>query len=377
MREKGIALNACLPYVHELNGTAERYNRSIMDISHCLLAEAKVDTKFWPEVVCAAAYLKNRTLANTIEKKTPYEILFGEKPNVKHLRLYGSQVFVRVPEQLRRSKWDRKADLGILLGYTEVGYRVLINSKIIVARHVDIVEENTKCIGLIDDSESEYSSKSGDEIITNELDLRVKQITEKNEIESLNTQKPIQTTELRKSNRERKPPVRYDDSYIYNNIVYVTFCSTDSPDTFEEAINSNESEYWIEAMNKEIECLNKNKTWELVNKPENKIVIDVKWVYTRKSENRYKARLVVRSFQQKEIVDDIYSPVAKMQTLKILLYYCQEGLIVEQMDVETAFLNGLVLSEIYIRQPLGYEDGTDRVCKLLKALYGLRESPRA
>lgn len=67
-----------------------------------------------------------------------------------------------------------------------------------------------------------------------------------------------------------------------------------------------------------------------------------------------------------------------MQTLKILLSYCcQNSLIIEQMDVETAFLNGKVNSEIYVKQPRGYEDGTARVCKLYKVLYGLRESPRA
>lgn len=55
-RSKGIQINPCPPYVHQLNGTAERCNRSIMDISRCLLAEAKVELKFWPEIVCTAAY---------------------------------------------------------------------------------------------------------------------------------------------------------------------------------------------------------------------------------------------------------------------------------------------------------------------------------
>lgn len=97
VREKGISIDACPPYVHELNDTAERYNRSIMDVSRCLLAEAKVHNKFWPEVVCAAAYLKNRTIANTIERnKTPYEIFFNQKPSTKYLKMYGSRVFVRV-----------------------------------------------------------------------------------------------------------------------------------------------------------------------------------------------------------------------------------------------------------------------------------------
>ena len=375
IREKGIVLNTCPPYVHELNGTAERYNRSIMDMSRCLLAEARVDQKFWPEVVCTVAYLKNRTLANTIENKTPYEILFGKRPNVKHLKLYGSRVFVRVPEQLRKSKWDRKADLGILLGYTEVGYRVLINNKIIVARHVDVVENDVNCIGLKDsDSESDYLSDS--EYDRNEIESR-----QKREVESPEKNKIIhainKTPEVRRSSRVPKAPNRYGD-YVNSNFIYVNFCDANIPENFEEAIQSNDSNQWIKAMDTEIDCLIKNKTWEIVSKPEGKVALDVKWVYTKKSVDKYKARLVVRGFQQREILDDIYSPVAKMQTLKLLLSYCsQKSLIVEQMDVETAFLNGEVSSEVYVKQPEGYGDNTDRVYKLYKALYGLRESPRA
>lgn len=67
-----------------------------------------------------------------------------------------------------------------------------------------------------------------------------------------------------------------------------------------------------------------------------------------------------------------------MKTLKILLSHCcKMGLLIEQMDIETAFLNGKIISEIYVNQPKRYENGTNGVCKLKKALYGLRESPRA
>jgi len=100
-REKGIVIDPCPPYVHQLNGTAERYNRSIMDTARCLLSEARVNRRFWPEIIKTAAYLKNRTLANTIEKKTLYEILTGRKLNISNLRIYGSRVFVRVSEEKR------------------------------------------------------------------------------------------------------------------------------------------------------------------------------------------------------------------------------------------------------------------------------------
>ena len=75
-----------------------------MDMSRCLLDETKVHKYYWPKIVCAAAYFKNRTFANTIEKKTPYEIFFKKKPNVENLCLYGSKVFLKIPEQKRLSK---------------------------------------------------------------------------------------------------------------------------------------------------------------------------------------------------------------------------------------------------------------------------------
>ena len=126
-----------------------------MDSARCLLAKAKLDKRYWPEVVKAAAYLKNRIIANTLErKKSPYKIFFYEKPDTKYLKLYGSKVFVRVPEQKRHSKWDRKADLRILVGYDVTGYRVLIGNRVIIARHVDIIGKDVKCIS-IDDSDSE------------------------------------------------------------------------------------------------------------------------------------------------------------------------------------------------------------------------------
>ncbi|CAK1602879.1 unnamed protein product [Parnassius mnemosyne] len=90
-----------------------------MDMGRCFLSEAKVERKYWAEVIKTAAYLKNRTLTNTIERKTPYEIFFKRKPSVQNLKLYGSRVFVRILEEQRRSKWDKKAEVGILLGYTD------------------------------------------------------------------------------------------------------------------------------------------------------------------------------------------------------------------------------------------------------------------
>lgn len=86
-REKGIIMDPCPPYVHQLNGTVEHCNRSIMDTARCLLSEAKVDRRFWPEIIKMAAYLKNRMLAKRMEKKIPYKILTGQKHIISNLHI--------------------------------------------------------------------------------------------------------------------------------------------------------------------------------------------------------------------------------------------------------------------------------------------------
>ncbi|CAD7087791.1 unnamed protein product [Hermetia illucens] len=364
-REKGIIIKPCRPYVHQLNGVAESFNRRIMNLARYLLQEAQIHKKYWPETVSAATYLKNRTLTNTVEKKTPYEIFFGRKSDFSNLKLYGSKAFLRIPEQKGKSKWDKNAEMGVLVGYSENGYRILINGSITVARNIEIVEQGEKCIDLnfneSDDENFEIDKNSENE----SLDETFESIGENSEIHDNENKLKIP----RRSERIKSCLERFDEYKMYakSSSIFANCCRVDIPYTFEEAINSEESK-----------SLKSNNTWELIENTENKKVIDVKWVYNKKSDNIYKARLVVRGFQQKEGIDDIYAPVAKMQTLKILLSYCcRMDLMIEQMDVETAFLNCKVTSEVYVRQPKSYEDGTNRVCKLIKALYRLKESPRA
>ena len=92
----------------------------------------------------------------------------------------------------------------------------------------------------------------------------------------------------------------------------------------------------------------KNKTCIVVDKPEDKQIINTKWVFKKKSVNTYKARLVARGFQQKESIENVYSPVGKLQTLKILLCYCcVNNMEIEQMDFDSAYLNGWLKSEEY------------------------------
>lgn len=137
-------------------------------------------------------------------------------------------------------------------------------------------------------------------------------------------------------------------------------------------------------MKDEFDSLVKNRTWKLVDLPPGKKVIDNRWVFkvkldTNGSIDRFKARLVVRGFTQEYGVDygETFSPVVKFTSIRtILAIAAQEKLKLRQFDVKTAFLYGDLNEDVYMTQPIGYDDGSGKVCKLQKSLYGLKQASR-
>jgi hypothetical protein len=167
-----------------------------------------------------------------------------------------------------------------------------------------------------------------------------------------------------------------------NPIALIT--SLDIPKTYEDAMKSSDALLWKTAMDEEINSLMKNNTWILTDLPKGKKLVGSRWVYTYKYNengtiNKYKARLVAQGFSQKYGIDynETYAPVSKLTTIRtILAIAASEDLELWQYDVKTAFLNGSLEEDIYLQQPKGYEDGTSKVCKLKKGIYGLKQSPR-
>jgi hypothetical protein len=140
-------------------------------------------------------------------------------------------------------------------------------------------------------------------------------------------------------------------------------------------------------MEHEYQALLKNDTWTLVPPKPGVNIIDCKWVFKVKkhadgSIERYKARLVAKGFKQRYGLDyeDTFSPVVKPTTIRVLLSLAvTRGWSLRQLDVQNAFLHGVLDEEVYMRQPPGFAD-PDRpahLCRLVKALYGLKQAPRA
>jgi hypothetical protein len=144
---------------------------------------------------------------------------------------------------------------------------------------------------------------------------------------------------------------------------------------------------WVVAMQEELNNFTRNEVCHLVPHP-NQNVVGTKWVFRNKQDElgvvtRNKAWLVAKGYSQVEGLDfdETYAPVAsRLESIRILLAYATyHGFKLYQMDVKSAFINGPIKEEVYVEQPLGFEDSEypNHVYKLSKALYGLKQAPRA
>jgi hypothetical protein len=165
---------------------------------------------------------------------------------------------------------------------------------------------------------------------------------------------------------------------------YAAVVSGNEPQTYKQAMKSNESKLWLAAMQEELAALAKQKTWDLVKCPLGTRPIKGRWVFKVKLDSnnqpiRYKARVVAKGFQQVYGIDynETFAPVAKLKSIKLVLaLVAQFNLEFKQLDFDTAFLNASLTENVYMEQPSGFHQGPpDLVCKLNKALYGLKQAP--
>ncbi|KAJ9553055.1 LOW QUALITY PROTEIN: hypothetical protein OSB04_017100 [Centaurea solstitialis] len=163
-----------------------------------------------------------------------------------------------------------------------------------------------------------------------------------------------------------------------NYYLFTCFVSKTEPKKVSEALADS---FWVEAMQDELTQFERNQVWTLVPLPNGKMAIGTKWD-ERDVVIRNKARLVAQGYCQEEGIDyeEKFAPVARLETIRIFLAFAaHRGFKVFQMDVKSAFLNGKLKEEVYVKQPPGFESAQypNHVYFLEKALYGLKQAPRA
>lgn len=400
----GIARQLTAAYTPQQNGVAERKNRTIMNMVRCMLTETLIPKEFWPEAVNWAVYLLNRCPTFSVKDKTPEEAWSGEKPSVEHLRVFGCIGHVHIPDQKRR-KLDNKSLRCVFLGmaHESLAYKMYdpMSKKITVSRDVVFEEDKKWDWGATKDGTTvpalEWSDEDSlQEETINEVDGN--DDAESEQAEDNATGSDFSANEEGENHlsspvqgRIRRRPAHLQEyvsgeglSESDEDSNLLMFTATDDPISFEEAVNNPK---WREAMDLEINSIEKNGTWELTTLPAGVKTIGVKWVFKTKLNekgevDKFKARLVAKGFSQEFGVDytEVFAPVARWDTIRMILALAaSKGWNVYQFDVKSAFLHGELNEVVFVEQPRGYElKGEEtKVYKLKKALYGLKQAPRA
>ena len=324
LQVQGIQHELTAPYSPEQNGVSERVNQTLNSNIRAMLIQAKLGEEYWEDALYFATYVKNRTPSSSLDWKTPYERYFGFAPSVSHLRVFGCLAFVQKPVYQRQSKFSPTAQPGILIGYSGGGYLIL--------------------------------TKDGHQRVTSK-DIR---FDEKSFPGSGGVEAPRDTARI-------------------------LVAATSAPNSYKDAVESKDSAKWQAAMQAEYDSLQSMGTWSLVEPPSHRKALDNRWVYAIKTDaegkvERYKARLVVKGFQQQFGLDydETYASVTSLRAVRVALSIAASNdMKVEQIDIKSAFLNGVLEDEIYMKQPKGFvaKGNETLVCRLNKSLYGLKQAP--
>ena len=214
-----------------------------------------------------------RDRVSSIDKKSPFELWFAKKPGIKHLRVIGTTCYVHVPDQKRR-KLDKKSLKCVLIGYDgDDNYRAIQFGDLAMSdlnkRNCSVQRTGTGEIPVtlepLSADETEQNSTNTDKNET---------ISDSEDEESSTDEVPIPEGPQLRDRTLISRPARLQD-YVMNAESFFR----QEPETYAEAVNSNQQAEWLEAMNSEISSLSENETWTLEQLPSDRKAIPCKWVY--------------------------------------------------------------------------------------------------
>ncbi|KAJ9542741.1 LOW QUALITY PROTEIN: hypothetical protein OSB04_029247 [Centaurea solstitialis] len=446
MLQNGIIHESSCVDTPAQNGVAERKNRHLLEVARALLFQMSVPKPFWADAVATACFLINRMPSVVLNGDTPFSVF--ETPLPIEPKIFGSTCFVR-DTRPNITKLDPKSLKCVFLGYSRLqkGYRCFFSAlnRYIVSRDVTFHENSpffpvspsspqrnkdddlllytipspeSSALPIPDSPEDSRppappadsrppdppaDSRPPDPPadsrppVVQVYHRRQRSPSDPQPVSSMSADPPVTDQSnadldlpiaLRKGKRSCTYPiasvVSYDKLCRSSRSLVSTLDSVPIPTTVSEALAHSG---WRDAMIDELNALDHNVTWDLVELPVGKQAIGCKWVFTVKvnpdgSVARLKARLVAKGYAQTYGVDysETFSPVAKLSSIRLFISLAATyGWPLHQLDVTNAFLHGELLEEVYMEQPPGFvaQGECGKVCKLRKSLYGLKQSPRA
>ncbi|GKA18064.1 retrovirus-related pol polyprotein from transposon TNT 1-94, partial [Tanacetum coccineum] len=358
---KGIKREFSIARTPQQNGIAERRNKTLIEAARTMLADSILPTTFWAEAVNTACYVQNRVLVVKPHIKTPYELFRGSLMESQMKILCCTQGVNTTGPSIN----------------TEPDMFSLGDNATLEATHADFFGDET---------EVDMSNITTTYLVPSTPNTRIHKDHSLDHVIG-DVQSGVQTRRMTKTTNEQGFISAVYEGKTHEDLhtcLFACFLSQEEPKRIAKALSDSA---WVEAMQEELLQFKLQKVWVLVDLPKGKRAIGTKWVFRNKKDERgivirNKARLVAQGHTQEEGIDydEVFSPVAKIEAIRLFLAYASfMRFMVYQMDVKSAFLYGRIKEEVYVYQPLGFEDPDypDKVYKVVKALYGLHQAPRA
>ncbi|GKB54193.1 putative RNA-directed DNA polymerase [Tanacetum coccineum] len=339
LKNYGIVSQLTPPRTPQLNGISERRNRTLLDMVRSMMIQATLPISFWGYALETVAYILNLVPTKKVSK-TPFEMWKGKRPYLKHIKIWGCEVYVRGETQ---DKLEARSKKCLFVGYPEESFGYLFyklkDNVVFVARK-----------GMFLKREMISKEDSGSKIDLEEIP-------------------------------------EYADEEPIDKISDSTLSELDEPANYKEAMASLEAAKWKEAMKRKIQFMYDNQVRNSVDTTPDLKTVGCKWILKKKTDmdgkvHTYKDRLVAKGYTQTRGIDhkETFSPVAKIKSIRIMLAIAAfHDYEIWKMDVRTAFLNGKLTEYVFMTQPKEFENEKypKRVFKLQNAIYGLKQASRS
>nr|GEY84489.1 hypothetical protein [Tanacetum cinerariifolium] len=448
--EVGISHETSVARSPQQNSVVDRRNRTLIEAARTMLIYAQAPLFLWAEAVAIACFTQNRSIIRLQHGKTPYELLHSKLPDLsffyKAFRIYnrhtrrivetihvdfdelaamaseqhssGPALNELTPETISsglvpitspstsyvppsRNDWD--------LLFQPMFDELLNPPPSVVNQAPGAIAPIVEVIPSINnDSTGSPSSKMikqdapstthmGNDLL---FGVPIPEVTSAQSTTLVSPQAIVHTNHPMPHHNSK-----WTKDHPLNNIIgqlsrpvstrlqlheqalfcyYGAFLTSVEPKTYKEVLTQS---CGIKAMQEELNKFERLEVWELVPRPNQMMVITLKWIYKVTLDElggilKNKARLVARGYRQEEGIDfeESFALVARLEAIRIFLAYAtHKNMVVYQMDVKTAFLNGNLREDVYVSQPDWFvdPDNPNHVYKLKKALYGLKQAPRA
>ncbi|KAJ1570498.1 hypothetical protein NDA11_000240 [Ustilago hordei] len=350
-REAGFRWQKTTPYVSAQNGRAERMIRSLQEKMRAMLVQRSVPKELWPYAIMAAGHTLNLT-PSTEANRVPYEDFYRKSAHglAKQLRVFGCLAWVHLPRE--RSRRKAQPTFHEAKGWHD---RPSVQSPL------QFGFESLEAEGTRPEADSDKP------------ELEVEVLDMEDPLPEPHTAPPTDPTDDNRSELDVEEMIGEAHTAALN-----------LTPTLKEALAGDDAQQWQEAIRKELDGLEAMGTWEIVDVPPNTRLVDSKIVLRLKLDAdgipvRHKARLVARGFTQREGIDfeETFAPVAPLSAIRALLSLAVErNWEIHQLDITMAYLNSTLNHVIYMKPPEGAKVPTGKAYRVIKGLYGLKQSGR-